>query len=243
MCVSAPHCRRGGDRPARPRPVPLSRLDDLPHVRATGERGAASRRAVPEHDAGVVLHAQALIDEPLRCPRLGLATAPCAHVETGERLWAHADGERLLGCLATHVVICSLAYYHTTPRAAGSIESRNGDQHQAAWRGGYARLAQRGERTGRARQLSHALRRAGARAVHGRRPRPRRGSGRTRRPDRPSRRVPVHARHPPHDVPRAAVDDAPVRGLRHAARRPTSASTTCSRRARRGCRRRSTCRR
>ena len=31
-------------------------------------------------------------------------------------------------------------------------------------------------------------------------------------------RVPVHARHPPADVPQAALDDAPVRGLRQPAR-------------------------
>ena len=41
------------------------------------------------------------------------------------------------------------------------------------------------------------------------------GIGAPRGPDRAARRVPVHARHPPVDVPRAAVDDAPVRRLRH----------------------------
>ena len=45
---------------------------------------------------------------------------------------------------------------------------------------------------------------------------------------RRARRVPVHARHPPRHVPRAAVDDAPVRGLRERDRSPTSATATCS---------------
>ena len=39
---------------------------------------------------------------------------------------------------------------------------------------------------------------------------PRRPAAAARR----ARRVPVHARHPPRHVPQAAVDDAPVRGLR-----------------------------
>ena len=46
--------------------------------------------------------------------------------------------------------------------------------------------------------------------------------------------VPVHARRAPRDVPQAAVDDAPVRGLRDAPRSPTSATATCSRTARPG---------
>ena len=43
-----------------------------------------------------------------------------------------------------------------------------------------------------------------------------------------ARRAAVHARRLPDDVPRPAVDDAPVRRLRHAPRRPTSASSSCS---------------
>ena len=49
------------------------------------------------------------------------------------------------------------------------------------------------------------------RPVHARR---HRRPGRGPRP-RPARRVPVHARRPADDVPRPAVDDAPVRRLRH----------------------------
>ena len=47
-------------------------------------------------------------------------------------------------------------------------------------------------------------------------------------PARAAGRVPVHARAVPGHVPRAAVDDAPVRGLRARRRRRTSASATCS---------------
>ena len=41
------------------------------------------------------------------------------------------------------------------------------------------------------------------------------GSAARRGPDRAARRLPLHARDPRVDVPRAAVDDAPVRRLRH----------------------------
>ena len=41
-----------------------------------------------------------------------------------------------------------------------------------------------------------------------------RSARRPRAPARRARRVPVHARDPPRHVPQAAVDDAPVRGLR-----------------------------
>ena len=57
-----------------------------------------------------------------------------------------------------------------------------------------------------------------------------------RRAPRRARRVPVHARPAPRDVPQAAVDDAPVRGLRVARRSPTSATSTCSSTARPACR-------
>ncbi len=40
------------------------------------------------------------------------------------------------------------------------------------------------------------------------------GTGVRDGPDRPARRLPLHPRHPRLDVPRAPVDDAPVRGLR-----------------------------
>ena len=43
--------------------------------------------------------------------------------------------------------------------------------------------------------------------------------------------VPVHARHPADHVPRPAVDDAAVRGLRHGRGSRTSATGTCWRRA------------
>src|SRR5271155_5052695 len=85
-----------------------SSVHDLPHVWAAGQSCAASRRAIPEHDPGVALHPQALVDQALGRPRLGLAPALCAHVQTRERLRAHADRERILGCLTTHVVVCSL---------------------------------------------------------------------------------------------------------------------------------------
>ena len=54
---------------------------------------------------------------------------------------------------------------------------------------------------------------------------------------------PVHARRVPVDVPRAALDDAPVRRASAPPRRRTSASATCSTTARPGSRPRSTCRR
>ena len=41
-----------------------------------------------------------------------------------------------------------------------------------------------------------------------------------------ARRVPLHARHPPDDVPRQALDDAPVRRLRH--RRDTNRALSLS---------------
>ena len=59
----------------------------------------------------------------------------------------------------------------------------------------------------------------------------------------PAGPVPVHARRPPHHVPRPPVDHAPVRRLRHRARRPTSASSSCSTTARPGSRWPSTSRR
>ena len=55
-------------------------------------------------------------------------------------------------------------------------------------------------------------------------------------------RVSVHPRGVRLDVPRAAVDDAPVRRVRRPPRRPTSASATCSITARPASRPRSTCR-
>ena len=55
-------------------------------------------------------------------------------------------------------------------------------------------------------------------------------------------RVPVHARHPADDVPRPALDDAAVRGLRDGAKSRTSGSATCSSRGRPGCPSPSTCR-
>ena len=65
---------------------------------------------------------------------------------------------------------------------------------------------------GARRRLHDALGRAGRAALHRGRP-----ARRTARPrsDRAARRLPVHARRLPVDVPRAAVDDAPVRRLRH----------------------------
>ena len=54
-------------------------------------------------------------------------------------------------------------------------------------------------------------------ARHRLRPRPRR-----------SRPVSLHPRHPRDDVPRPALDHAPVRGLRLGRGRRTSASSTCS---------------
>ena len=63
----------------------------------------------------------------------------------------------------------------------------------------------------------------------------------TRREDLPrrprarrARRVPVHARRPPRDVPQAAVDDAPVRGLRVGEGVQRALPATCSRTARPG---------
>ena len=66
---------------------------------------------------------------------------------------------------------------------------------------------------------------------------------RSRAPHAAARRAAVHARHPPGDVSRRACDDAPVRRLRPARADRTSASGSCSARARPGCRSRSTCRR
>ena len=60
--------------------------------------------------------------------------------------------------------------------------------------------------------LQHALGRAGQRALHGRRSPAGAGSG-TDDPIGLPGCLPVHPRHPPVDVPRAAVDDAPVRGF------------------------------
>ena len=57
------------------------------------------------------------------------------------------------------------------------------------------------------------------------------------------RRVSVHARRVSVDVPRPAVDDAPVRRLRHRRRRRTSASATSPSTGRPGSRPPSTCRR
>ena len=59
---------------------------------------------------------------------------------------------------------------------------------------------------------------------------------------RRARRLPVHARVAPRDVPQADVDDAPVRRATRPRRSPTSATGTCSPRARPGSRWRSTCR-
>ena len=56
-------------------------------------------------------------------------------------------------------------------------------------------------------------------------------------------RVPVHARRLRVDVPRAAVDDAPVRRLRHARGDQRALPVTCSSTGRPGSRPRSTCRR
>ena len=56
-------------------------------------------------------------------------------------------------------------------------------------------------------------------------------------------RIPVHARRLPVDVSRTALDDAPVRRLRHGRRRRTSASATSRSTGRRASRRPSTCRR
>ena len=69
-----------------------------------------------------------------------------------------------------------------------------------------------------------------------------RSAGRCRCRDRLPGRVSLHPRRVRLDVPGAAVDDAPVRRVRHRARRPTGASATCSITGRRGCRPRSTCR-
>ena len=69
------------------------------------------------------------------------------------------------------------------------------------------RMARRLRAAARARRPVHdAERHPGQGAVHRRR--------RAGRP-RPSRRLSLHARRLPVDVPRPAVDDAPVRGLRH----------------------------
>ena len=48
------------------------------------------------------------------------------------------------------------------------------------------------------------------------------GGFRVSRRNRLSRRVPLHPRHPPDDVPRPLVDHAPVCRVRHAPRNPTS---------------------
>ena len=53
--------------------------------------------------------------------------------------------------------------------------------------------------------------------------------------------VPLHARRPRRHVPRPALDDAPVRRASAPPRRPTSASSSCSPRARPACRAPSTC--
>ena len=55
-------------------------------------------------------------------------------------------------------------------------------------------------------------------------------------------RVPVHARRPAHDVPRAALDDAPVRGLRLGGRDQPALPLSSSSRGRPGSRSPSTCR-
>ena len=63
------------------------------------------------------------------------------------------------------------------------------------------------------------------------------GSERDRRP----RLLPVHARHPPRHVPRAALVDPPVRRVRHRRGDQRAASASCSRGPDRRSRRRSTC--
>ncbi len=82
---SAPPCglARGSMRPTRrwPRQPPrrearaFHRPDHLPYIGPTGQRRAPSGRTVPEDDAGMILHAQTLVDQPLRRARLRLTTA------------------------------------------------------------------------------------------------------------------------------------------------------------------------
>ena len=91
------------------------------------------------------------------------------------------------------------------------------------------------------RAARHRLRRRAPARVRGRGPggdgiRPGTRSGRPRR-------VPVHARGLPLDVPRPALDDAPVRGLRHRRGDERPLPLPARRRARPACRSRSTCRR
>ncbi len=104
----------------------------------------------------------------------------------------------------------------TRPDRSGNVQARSatfrlsGDRHY----GDHAppahhrrRVARRLRARARARCRVHdAERIAGQGALHRR--------GRARRP-RLSRHLSLHARRVPLDVPRAAVDDAPVRGLRH----------------------------
>ena len=85
---------------------------------------------------------------------------------------------------------------------AGTI-CRHGDRRDPAPASGHGRQGRRPD----------PIRRAGPRAVH--RGGPARGDRRPARTRSGARRVPVHARDLRVDVPRAAVDDAPVRRLRH----------------------------
>ena len=102
-------------------------------------------------------------------------------------------------------------------RALTAAARRRG--RQVALIGGHGGDRQTRIRAGRRRPtpasgaLPHALRRARAGAVHA--GRPPRGVGGPEDPIGLPGRVPVHARDPLDDVPGAAVDDAPVRRLRH----------------------------
>ncbi|MGH2955202.1 MAG: hypothetical protein ACRDK9_14540 [Solirubrobacterales bacterium] len=68
------------------------------------------------------LHAQALVDESLGGPRLGLTAAAGAFVKTGERSLGHADGERFLRRGRGHVVRRSVANY-THPRRRAGVDA------------------------------------------------------------------------------------------------------------------------
>jgi hypothetical protein len=59
----------------------LERFDDFPDVGSRGERGAPTGWSIAKDDAGVILDAHALVDEPFGGAGLGLTASASAELE------------------------------------------------------------------------------------------------------------------------------------------------------------------
>ena len=117
--------------------------------------------------------------------------APCASTPATSSTAFEAPGTIPVRPRYEEVRLSAMATTYSVPRT------------EAEWREAYALTP---ERDG---AVHDALGRAGQAALHRGRP------AATATDDRPPRRLSVHARRVPEHVPRAAVDDAPVRRLRH----------------------------